>query len=47
MIMKRILTLVVSALLSLTGYSLKSNSLGGEAMQKTYKELAEILINMI
>ena len=42
MIMKRILTLVVSALLSLTGYSLKSNSLGGEAMQKTYKELAEI-----
>ena len=42
MIMKRILTLVVSALLSLNGYSLKSNSLGGEAMQKTYKELAEI-----
>lgn len=40
--MKRILTLVVSALLSLNGYSLKSNSLGGEAMQKTYKELAEI-----
>ena len=36
------LTLVVSALLSLNGYSLKSNSLGGEAMQKTYKELAEI-----
>lgn len=42
MTMKRILTLVVSALLSLNGYSLKSNLLGGEAMQKTYKELAEI-----
>ena len=43
MIIKKLLILGLSALLSLNGCSLKSNLSGGEAMQKTYKELAEIM----
>lgn len=40
--MKKLLTLILSALVFLSGCSLKNNLSGGETMQKTYKELAEI-----
>ena len=40
--MKKLFILALSALLSLNGDSLKNNLSGGQTMQKTYKELAEV-----
>ena len=40
--MKKLLILALSALMFLNGDSLKNNLPGGQTMQKTYKELAEI-----
>ena len=40
--MEKLFILVLSALLPLNGDSLKNNLSGGQTMQKTYKELAEI-----
>ena len=40
--MKKLFILALSALMSLNGDSLKNNLSGGQTMQKTYKELAEV-----
>ena len=40
--MKKLFILILSGSLLLSDCSLKSNLSGGETMQKTYKELAEI-----
>ena len=40
--MKKLLIFILSGSLLLSGCGLKNNLSGGETMQKTYKELAEI-----